>query len=198
MWVEEEYSCPQCRCTFSPKPVLCRNTMLADVVRNWGEPAFKMLVGKQRMSNVTFALGRNIELLGLCEMSDVLLRDAPETSQWKESRQDASAYWSYKTTAEENLFTAHNCGTRTVAQTNNAFVVCASKTDTRGTAWWRWWRRGWYTGNKNCREISELHKVEFKDGKILTCVVFNRNILRKRGKSPNWGVRNERKNSEIL
>ncbi|XP_048866449.1 tripartite motif-containing protein 16-like [Brienomyrus brachyistius] len=35
-WDEEDrrgvYSCPQCRQTFTPRPVLCRNTMLAEVV----------------------------------------------------------------------------------------------------------------------------------------------------------------------
>ncbi|XP_076872526.1 E3 ubiquitin/ISG15 ligase TRIM25-like [Brachyhypopomus gauderio] len=31
----EVYSCPQCRETFTPRPVLCRNNMLTEVVEKW-------------------------------------------------------------------------------------------------------------------------------------------------------------------
>lgn len=112
--------------------------------RNWGEPAFKMLVGKQRMSNVTFALGRNIELLGFVWN----VRSFTARCTWNLTMKGIVAgrirlLKLQNNRRRESVHGTINCGTPTVAQTNNAFVVCASKTDTRGTAWWRWWRRGW-------------------------------------------------------
>ncbi|KAI4896251.1 hypothetical protein NFI96_009049 [Prochilodus magdalenae] len=74
-WDQEDqrgvYSCPQCRKTFTPRPVLCRNTMLAEVVEKLKETELQAAPPAPRYAGpgdveCDFCTGRKLKAIKSC------------------------------------------------------------------------------------------------------------------------------------
>ncbi|XP_043120659.1 tripartite motif-containing protein 16 isoform X2 [Puntigrus tetrazona] len=63
---KEEYSCPQCRRTFNPKPALCRNTMLADIVEKLRRTGVQEAAGKAADVDCDVCTGKKHRAVRFC------------------------------------------------------------------------------------------------------------------------------------
>lgn len=178
--LREEYSCPQCRRTFSPRPALSRNTMLADIVEKLRRTGVQDPGAKAADVECDVCTGKKHRAVKFCVKCQTLFCEIHLKPHNERNRGRMHPLIEVTKQPQKRICSRHN-KLRDVYCRTDQQCICSSclKDGHKGHSVLSVLEERMEKQVTNCKKkiIFELHKIEFKDSKILTCMVFKQKHL---------------------